>query len=287
MNCWKAKIYKLLQNISLIRNYFVSLHEYKNVKMKKLTCALGAKFGDWTILDEITFVKSGHTYVKVQCKCGKIEDKCLSDLVHGRTSSCRSCAAQSRGSAINIGDQYKHWTVISGPKLSNYSTLLYEVQCDCGSTKFVQANELLDPTRNFQCMKCASKEKFSIITLKNGRVGELTKTRYSKLVKSAKTRGIEFLVSMEYLWNLFIAQNNKCAITGDELHTLMESSLDRIDSTKGYVEGNVQWVTIQANLSKHIMSMEELLQFCNKVINHANQQPSTPLTKCEGSETNS
>lgn len=24
-----------------------------------------------------------------------------------------------------------------------------------------------------------------------------------------------------------------------------------------------------------------------KVLNHANQQPSTPLTKCEGSETNS
>jgi hypothetical protein len=35
------------------------------------------------------------------------------------------------------------------------------------------------------------------------------------------------------------------------------------------------------------MTMSELYEFCKKVLNHANQQPSTPLTKCEGSETNS
>ena len=32
--------------------------------------------------------------------------------------------------------------------------------------------------------------------------------------------------------------------------------------------------------------MEQLYDVCRKVLNHANQQPSTPLTKCEGSETN-
>lgn len=49
--------------------------------MKKLNCKLGDTFGNWTVIDDNTFVKGGHTYVKVQCKCGKIEDKCLSDLV--------------------------------------------------------------------------------------------------------------------------------------------------------------------------------------------------------------
>lgn len=64
--------------------------------MKKLNCKLGDTFGNWTVVDDNTFVKSGHTYVKVQCKCGKVEDKCLSDLVNGRTKSCRSCAARAR-----------------------------------------------------------------------------------------------------------------------------------------------------------------------------------------------
>lgn len=35
------------------------------------------------------------------------------------------------------------------------------------------------------------------------------------------------------------------------------------------------------------MSMTELKEFCKKVLNNDNQQPSQPLTKLEGSETNS
>ena len=77
------------------------------------------------------------------------------------------------------------------------------------------------------------------------------------------------------------------AITGDDIPNIRKASLDRIDSSIGYVEGNVQWVSKQANLSKHVMSMSELYEFCRKVLNHANQQPSQPLTKLEGSETNS
>lgn len=34
------------------------------------------------------------------------------------------------------------------------------------------------------------------------------------------------------------------------------------------------------------MSMNELYEFCQKVLNHANQQPSSKLTDGEGSETN-
>lgn len=65
-----------------------------------------------------------------------------------------------------------------------------------------------------------------------------------------------------------------------------------IDSTPVYTTGGqrnvkVQWVTTQADRCKHILSMSELYEFAQKVLNHANQQPSTPLTKCEGSETNS
>lgn len=34
------------------------------------------------------------------------------------------------------------------------------------------------------------------------------------------------------------------------------------------------------------MSMPELINFCNKVVNHANQQPNMSLTTHKGSETN-
>ena len=255
--------------------------------MKKSTCKLGDQFGDWSIIDETTFTKGGHTYVKAQCKCGKIEDKCLSDLRNGRSKSCRSCAAQSRSRQIKIGDKYKHWTVINGPQTTEHQCIVWECQCDCGNTRWIQGNELTNPNKCFQCAKCAAKERGAIQAERNGKVGELTLTRYTKLQRSAETRNISFNVSMEYLWNLFEYQNHTCAITGDYIPSITEASLDRIDSNGNYEEGNVQWVTYQANVSKHTMSMNELYEFCKKVLNHANQQPSQPLTKLEGSETNS
>ena len=254
--------------------------------MKKSTCKLGDQFGDWSIIDETTFTKGGHTYVKAQCKCGKIEDKCLSDLRNGRSKSCRSCAAQSRSRQIKIGDKYKHWTVINGPQTTEHQCVVWECQCDCGNTRWIQGNELTNPNKCFQCAKCAAKERGAIQAERNGKVGELTLTRYTKLQRSAETRNISFNVSMEYLWNLFEYQNHTCAITGDYIPSITEASLDRIDSNGNYEEGNVQWVTYQANVSKHTMSMNELYEFCKKVLNHANQQPSQPLTKLEGSETN-
>lgn len=255
--------------------------------MKKSTCKLGDQFGDWSIIDETTFTKGGHTYVKAQCKCGKIEDKCLSDLRNGRSKSCRSCAAQSRSRQIKIGDKYKHWTVINGPQTTEHQCVVWECQCDCGNTRWIQGNELTNPNKCFQCAKCAAKERGAIQAERNGKVGELTLTRYTKLQRSAETRNISFNISMEYLWNLFEYQNHTCAITGDYIPSITEASLDRINSNGNYEEGNVQWVTYQANVSKHTMSMNELYEFCKKVLNHANQQPSQPLTKLEGSETNS
>ena len=255
--------------------------------MKKSTCKLGDQFGDWSIIDETTFTKGGHTYVKAQCKCGKIEDKCLSDLRNGRSKSCRSCAAQSRSRQIKIGDKYKHWTVINGPQTTEHQCVVWECQCDCGNTRWIQGNELTNPNKCFQCAKCAAKERGAIQAERNGKVGELTLTRYTKLQRSAETRNISFNVSMEYLWNLFEYQNHTCAITGDYISSITEASLDRIDSNGNYEEGNVQWVTYLANVSKHTMNMNELYEFCKKVLNHANQQPSQPLTKLEGSETNS
>ncbi|NCB96275.1 MAG: hypothetical protein EOM35_07475 [Negativicutes bacterium] len=253
--------------------------------MKKTNCKLGDTFKNWTVISDESSVKHGHTYVKAQCKCGKIEDKCLSDLRSGRTGSCRNCAARSRGPKVEIGDKHKNWTVIKGPKLFNRKWMKYEVQCDCGTTKWVQGNELVNPNSNFKCAKCAAKERGQIQAENNGKVGELNLARYTRLRRSAEKRGIKFEVSLEYLGNLFERQMHRCAITGDYIETIRNASLDRINSAEGYTKSNVQWTTYQANVSKHVMSMPELYKFCKKVLNYANQQPSTPLTKCEGSET--
>ena len=176
---------------------------------------------------------------------------------------------------INIGDKFKHWTVIDGPKLNKYRSYIYLAECDCKRVqRWFQANALTKVDGNFQCNICAGKARVPNFTAKHGRVGELTQNKYGKLQRVAKQRNLEFNLSKEYLWDLFLKQNRVCAITGDYLEDIKKSSLDRIDSSIGYIEGNVQWVTFQANVSKHIMTMNEFIEFCTKVLNHANQQPS-------------
>lgn len=254
--------------------------------MRKFICKIGECFGYWEVIDNKPIIKSGHTYVLVRCKCGKEELRCLSDLKNNRTTGCRSCKARERSRNINIGDKFKHWLVIDGPRITKYQSIEWLVQCDCGSTRWIQGKELMSPRQSFQCLKCAQIERGKREKISNGKVGDLDANRFGKIKRNAETRNIPFSLTIKYLWDLFLKQNQICAITGDYIPNITEASLDRIDSSNGYIEGNVQWVTKQANLSKHVMSIEQLYEFCKKVLNHANQQPSQPLTKLEGSETN-
>jgi len=84
---------------------------------------------------------------------------------------------------------------------------------------------------------------------------------------------------MEYLWNLFLEQNKKCALSGLELilnprwsqqnkgrmENVQTASLDRIDNTKGYILGNVQWVHKQVNFMKGTMEQKEFIKFCKLI----------------------
>lgn len=253
--------------------------------MQKLMYNIGDKYGHWTIIGTAE-TRNKQTYVKVQCDCGTISKVALTCLLRGKTSQCKKCSARSRLNKIEIGSHIKHWTVLEGPIYRNH-TAYYKVKCDCGKELLKLPREILDPNSYFQCASCAQKENKLDSMIANGMVGELTLTQYTRLKNSAEKRNYEFSVSIEYLWNLYISQDKKCNITGDSIPNIRKASLDRINSNLGYVEGNVQWVTYRANVSKHTMTMNELYEFCKKVLNHANQQPSTPLKKCEGSETNS
>jgi hypothetical protein len=92
---------------------------------------------------------------------------------------------------------------------------------------------------------------------------------------SAKKRNLVFEVSYKYLWDLFITQNRKCAYSGIEIFFSRNNiehingdataSLDRIDSSKGYVEGNLQWLHKRINVMKGNMSEQEFLNFCEAV----------------------
>ena len=96
--------------------------------------------------------------------------------------------------------------------------------------------------------------------------------RYSfanKFRSSAKLRNIEWGLGFDYLADLLVDQNFKCALTGWDINAKGVSkntaSLDRIDSSLGYVEGNVQWVHKMVNMCKQKYSQQEFLSMCKAV----------------------
>ena len=229
--------------------------------MRKLDIKVGDKFGDWTVINTDIPSRNKARYIQCQCKCGAVNEINASALRNGKSSSCKSCSARKRTAKLEIGSKYKHWTVIDGPIYRN-STAYYKVRCDCGTEAYKLPIELLYENRDFQCEKCAQRERALQTTLTNGRVGDLTLTEHTRLRRSAEKRGYAFEVSMEYLWNLFQEQKQICAITGDYIPSIDEASLDRIDSSKGYEIGNVQFISTAINYMKNTMSHEDTLKLC-------------------------
>lgn len=85
-----------------------------------------------------------------------------------------------------------------------------------------------------------------------------------------------FDLTVESLRNVWVAQRGRCALTGlqfhDERHVEAQvkepfaPSLDRIDSSRGYVEGNVQIVCSAANFAKGQWGLDVLRRVARGVV---------------------
>lgn len=89
----------------------------------------------------------------------------------------------------------------------------------------------------------------------------------------AKIRGLAFTVSIKYLWKLYLDQDKKCALTGWDIsfpptslrRTEGTASPDRIDNSKGYIKGNIQWVHKDINLLKARFGQDHLIRMCKAI----------------------
>lgn len=101
---------------------------------------------------------------------------------------------------------------------------------------------------------------------------EISGSTFSDIAYSAKRRGISFDLKIEYLWDLYIKQNKKCNLSKLDIHFYRTkkqrntASLDRIDSTKGYEVGNVQWLHKDVNNMKGRLTQQECIDLCKSII---------------------
>lgn len=147
-------------------------------------------------------------------------------------------------------------------------------KCVCGNEKIVRSTELLKgDTKSCGCMN-----KYSNNCRYKG-VGLIAQSVFSHIKWGAVKRGIHFDLTKDYLWDLYQNQDGKCYYTGIDVtlntrNNKKTASLDRIDSSKGYVEGNVVWVHKDINLMKNVFSKEQFVNYCKLVVdNHCPYDP--------------
>lgn len=164
------------------------------------------------------------------------------------------------------GQKFNEWTVISkSDKKGHEST--YICKCSCGSI-FKKAISYIK--RFSRCHRCSS-----ILSRHNSET--ITGHGWSALKINAKARGHIVEISPEYANELLKKQNYKCALSGLPITLISNggiktcnqtASLDRIDSSKGYIEGNVQWVHKHINKIKQNFKEDYFINMCEKVVNH-------------------
>lgn len=164
-----------------------------------------------------------------------------------------------------IGKKIGRWNIISKIPDTNKHRTKWLCKCDCGKEKIILQQSLINSSS--QSCGCLKRE-----LLWQG-CGELPMYYFNTTKNRARKLQIEFNISIEYLWNLFLQQDRKCALSGVEICFTQKwkkrgeqtASIDRIDSSKGYIEGNVQWVHKDVNYMKQEYSMEYFLHWVKQI----------------------
>ena len=164
---------------------------------------------------------------------------------------------------------------------------------NCGVTKtldlFYTTGKKVDgsPKYNSWCKKCISVKQVSY----HKRTWGEEKLQYHafKRTKSVRTylqylrskalqrkKGNE-VISLDALELLWYSQNGNCALTGWQMTMELANgvvqtncSIDRIDSSIGYIVGNVQLVCRIANIAKTNLSQDDFYKLCKAVLENLN-----------------
>lgn len=158
---------------------------------------------------------------------------------------------------VEPGQRFGKLVVVEKEKTRKNGEIVWRCECDCGGFSSTGSADL---NRGVVSCGCRAFTGYK----------ELSGARFSQIKGSAGRRRKVYFdeenITPKYLYELFIRQDKKCAITGQDIDLTNNASLDRIDSSKGYVDGNLQWVTKEINTMKWDFTQERFVELCEMVV---------------------
>lgn len=156
-----------------------------------------------------------------------------------------------------------------------------KVSCECGASFSKNLADMIWQQRKGypnRCKNCYLEARSTN--------GKFIKTTYmNNIIQGAKARNITVAIDIAYIELIWGKQNGKCALSGIDLEPPNKilykdasgkkraryegtGSLDRIDSSKGYIKGNVQWIHKTLNTMKMGLNEKDFVDWCIKVVNN-------------------
>ena len=159
-----------------------------------------------------------------------------------------------------VGKKFDNMTVIARKGSNKKRSKLWICRCDCGREKIMRGASL--HKNNMHSCGCRNRWQG---------YQEISGTLWQRIIRNAKSRQIEFNLTIEQAWDIFIKQRKKCILSNENIKLTRNcknqtASLDRINSLLGYTKDNVQWVHKNINMMKNKMSDNEFIEWCEKVV---------------------
>lgn len=175
-----------------------------------------------------------------------------------------------------VGQKYEYLTVVEQlPLAPGQRHRKWKCLCVCGNSVTSSAHNVRQGFRK----SCGCRWRKSY--------GEISGAFLCRLRNHAKERGLDFAVDAPYIWRLYLAQNRRCALSGLPIKFGLKrntASLDRIDSSKGYLPGNVQWLHKDVNFMKLNFDQAYFLRLVSLIASNSVKTPliSKPVPQAFG-----
>lgn len=168
------------------------------------------------------------------------------------------------------GQRFGKLTALYPVGANNHKLTIWRFFCDCGSVVDIPSASVVH--ENSRSCGCSRKGR----NHHNWKgCGKMPGWYLSVLNARSRTTGHYVGVTTEDLAELFNAQGGRCALSGipliiSEQRSREETtaSLDRIDSSIGYIRGNIQWVHKDVNMMKQRFSQEHFINLCTAIADY-------------------
>ena len=242
---------------------------------------IGKTFGKLTIKEIIPFYKKVRNTQQIdyRCKihCGYCDKENIASLYRVITYKTKNCGCQNlvrlkgldNKKCKNLTEQRFGNLVAKEIDKSKTSRIHWKCLCDCGNFISVATKHLTGHlTKSCGCRHfLKGKESNSWKGYE-----EISGQYWGRVIRGAKSRKLDFSITLEEAWEKALKQNKKCALSGVDLifgrSSNRNASLDRIDSSKGYTPENIQWVDKKVNEIKSDMDEEEFIIWCKRISNY-------------------